>query len=157
MLEFGPQSSRVDPGLLLLLLVSLNQVWSILWHVYQVSFAPALGSDHQPLQCLSPQAILFRKLLHHPRDPGAWAGCVVRTEGGVFALVSEDKWLKAKAQIMELEELLDTRPDDLPRKRLEQIWGFLGYVTQTYRYMTPYLNGLHMGIDGWRDNRDDEG
>ena len=53
--------------------------------------------------------------------------------------------------------LLDVQPDALPRKRLEQIRGFLGYVTQTYRAMIPYLNGLHMAIDGWRDNRDDLG
>jgi len=28
---------------------------------------------------------------------------------------------------------------------------------QTYKYMTPYLNGLHMTIDGWRPGRDEEG
>ncbi len=98
-----------------------------------------------------------RKRRDSRQDPGAWAGCVVRTEGGVFALVSEDKWIKAKAQINELEDLLDCQPEALPRKRLEQIRGFLGYITQTYRYMIPYLNGLHMAIDGWRDNRDEEG
>ena len=90
-------------------------------------------------------------------DPGAWAGCVIRTEGGVFALVSDEKWAKAKAQISELDELLDCQPDSLPRKRLEQIRGFLNYVTQTYKPLIPYLNGLYMAIDGWRDNRDDLG
>ena len=77
--------------------------------------------------------------------------------GGVFALVSDDKWAKAKAQIAELDEMLDSRPDSLPRKRLEQIRGFLNYITQTYKPLIPYLNGLHMAIDGWRDNRDDLG
>ncbi len=98
-----------------------------------------------------------RKRRDSRQDPGSWAGCVVRTEGGVFALVSEDKWIKAKSQITELEDLLDSQPETLPRKRLEQIRGFLGYITQTYRYMIPYLNGLHITIDGWRRNRDPDG
>jgi hypothetical protein len=33
----------------------------------------------------------------------------------------------------------------------------MNYVTQTYRYMIPYMSGLHMTIDGWRDNRDSDG
>eukprot|EP00978_Attheya_sp_CCMP212_P033906 scaffold139357_cov37-Attheya_sp.AAC.1 len=48
-------------------------------------------------------------------------------------------------------------PDKIPRKRLEQIRGFLNYVAQTYTWLRPYLIGLHMTIDGWRPNRDLEG
>ena len=48
-------------------------------------------------------------------------------------------------------------PSQLPRKRLEQIRGFLNYVAQTYRYIIPYLNELHMTIDGWRGGQDSEG
>ena len=75
----------------------------------------------------------------------------------MFALVSEDKWAKTKLLLSEMEELLDTCPDSLPRKKLEVIRGFLNYVTQTYRNMIPYLNGFHMTIDGWRRNRDPDG
>ena len=71
-------------------------------------------------------------------------------------MVSEEKWDKMKSQLKELSGLLDTQPDTLPRKRLEQIRGFMNYVTQTYRYMVPYLNGLHMTIHGWRKNRNGE-
>jgi hypothetical protein len=98
-----------------------------------------------------------RKRRDSSQDPGAWAGCVLRTRGGVFALVSEDKWAKMKRLLLELKGLLDSQPDELPRKRLEVIRGFLNYVTQTYRYMIPYLNGLHMTIDGWRSNRTPDG
>ena len=71
--------------------------------------------------------------------------------------MSEDKWAKTKRLLNELGKMLDSEPDSLPRHRLEVIQGFLNYVTQTYRYMIPYLNGLHMTIDGWRGNRDSEG
>lgn len=98
-----------------------------------------------------------RKRRDSRQDPGAWAGCVLRTEDGVQALVSDDKWTKMRAQIAELEQLLEVAPDAIPRKRLEQIRGFMNYVAQTYRYLIPYLNGLHMTIDGWRLGRDDEG
>ena len=98
-----------------------------------------------------------RKRRDSRKDPGAWAGCVLRTEGGVFALVSDEKWNKLKSQIQELEGLLLDSSQSLPRKRLEQIRGFMNYVAQTYKYMIPYLNGLHLTIDGWREGRDSEG
>jgi hypothetical protein len=43
------------------------------------------------------------------------------------------------------------------RKRLEQTRGYLIYVSRTYRWMVPYLKGLHLTIDSWREDRDDEG
>ena len=74
-----------------------------------------------------------RKRRDSRQDPGAWARCVLRSTGGVFALVSDEKWDKMKAQIAELQEMLDSNPKRLPRKRLEQIRGFMNYVCQTYR------------------------
>eukprot|EP00978_Attheya_sp_CCMP212_P040544 scaffold222133_cov24-Attheya_sp.AAC.1 len=54
--------------------------------------------------------------------------------------------------------MIDRDSGQLNRKRLEQIWGFLNYVAQTYDWLTPYMIGLHnMTIDGWRPGRDDEG
>ena len=35
--------------------------------------------------------------------------------------------------------------------------GTLGYGTQTYDPLNPYLNDLHLTIDGWRAERDDDG
>jgi len=98
-----------------------------------------------------------RKRRDSRTDPGAWAGTLIRTEGGIYALVSDDKWQKFKSQIFEIDGMLVDSPNSLPRKRLEQIRGFLNYVVQTYRPMIPYLNGLHMTIDGWREGRDEEG
>ena len=71
--------------------------------------------------------------------------------------MSEKKWDKMKSQIAELEDLLTNCPEEMPLKTLEKIRGFLNYVTQTYRGMIPYLNGLHLTIDSWRPNRNAAG
>jgi hypothetical protein len=98
-----------------------------------------------------------RKRRDSRRDPGAWAGSVVRTEGGVFTLISDEKWDKTKRLLKELDNELDDGPNDLDRKELERTRGFLNYVCQTYKSFLPYLNGFHMTIDGFRENRDEEG
>ena len=43
------------------------------------------------------------------------------------------------------------------RQRLLKIRGFLNYVVRTYPWLNPYTKGLHIIIDGWRDDRDPEG
>ena len=42
----------------------------------------------------------------------------------------------------------------MSNKILEGIRGFLIYVARTFKWMTPYLKGLHLTIDGWREGRD---
>jgi hypothetical protein len=44
-----------------------------------------------------------------------------------------------------------------PRAPLESARGFLIYVSRTYTSMIPYLKGLHLTIDSWRSNWDDDG
>ena len=41
----------------------------------------------------------------------------------------------------------------LLRQRLLEIHGFLNYVVRTYPWMNSYLKGLHLTIDGGRENR----
>ena len=65
--------------------------------------------------------------------------------------------VKNQEVIGDLEHMLAETPDNLPRKESERIRGFLNYVCQTYKPLLPYLNGLHMTIDGFRGNRDEEG
>jgi hypothetical protein len=72
-------------------------------------------------------------------------------------MVSQDKWDKAKGLVAEMQAMVATSGQRLDRVQLEQIRGFLIYVVQTYRSMTPYLICLHMTIGSWRDNRDAEG
>jgi hypothetical protein len=99
-----------------------------------------------------------RKRWDSSQKPGAWSGSVILvTPEGVCALASEDRWHKAKALLQEIQETLDQDPNAMPRYRLEQIRGFLIYVTRTYPCMTLYLIGIHMTIDGWRQNRKEDG
>jgi hypothetical protein len=53
--------------------------------------------------------------------------------------------------------MLEIDPARMNRKRLEQIWGFLQYITQTYTSLTSYLIGFHMTIDSWHEGQDSEG
>ena len=100
-----------------------------------------------------------RKRRRVSSTPGAWAGCVVWTsrEQGVFSLVSNEKWDKTKALVAELDEMIQLQQEALDRKRLEEIRGFLVHIGGAYRGINPYLNGLHLTIDGWRPNRDTDG
>jgi hypothetical protein len=66
--------------------------------------------------------------------------------------VSQDKWDKVKAQIAEIILMIKTDPDHWDHKCLEQVQGFLQYVTPTYSGMTPYIIGFHLTIDGWHAN-----
>ena len=96
-----------------------------------------------------------RKRTEPSTTPGPWAGSVAHTQSGVELLVSLAKWEKARLLVEELSVLAKETMVD--RKRLEQTRGYLIYVSRTYRWMVPYLKGLHLTIDSWREDRDDEG
>ena len=66
--------------------------------------------------------------------------------------VTQIKWGKKRSLVLELETLM--REDRVPHKRLECIICFLIYVARTFKWVTPYLKGLHLTIDGWREGRD---
>ena len=70
----------------------------------------------------------------------------------VATTVTQIKWEKTKIIVLELEILM--REDRLTHKRLECIRGFLIYVARNFKWMTPYLQGLNLNIDGWREGRD---
>ena len=66
--------------------------------------------------------------------------------------MSQEKWDKTRGLVKELAELLERGPH-LPLKRLLQIRGFLIYVVCTYKWINPYMKGLHNTIDSWRPGR----
>jgi hypothetical protein len=117
-----------------------------------------------------------RKLREPSQSPGAWAGSVVATLGGtVTKFVTEDRWQKTQRCIrwigskiglpadkwsVELPEDEDTKrapTGTIPHKQAERIRGFLIYVSRTYRAFVPYLKGLHLTLEMWRERRDEEG
>ena len=99
----------------------------------------------------------YRKRTEPLTTPGPWAGTVTSTKGEVVATVSGQKWAKTRDVIREMATMMEEDAEAMPRKRLEQIRGFLIYVGRTYRWMNPYLKGLHLTIDSWRKDRDEHG
>ena len=89
--------------------------------------------------------------------PGPWAGSVAHTDGRVSLLVSQQKWDKVKELVGELKGMIGT--SSVQQKCLEPrtIRGFLVYVSRTYKWMVPYLKGIHLTIDGWRPDQDHDG
>lgn len=65
----------------------------------------------------------------------------------------QDKWDKAKRLLSALQQ--DVRFNTtIDRKMLESIRGFFIHLQRTYPAITPFLKGLHLTIDGWREGRD---
>ena len=56
-----------------------------------------------------------------------------------------------------LREELGESHAGINRKHMESDRGFLNYVTQAYPALDPYLKGVHLTIDGWRPDRDEQG
>ena len=62
-----------------------------------------------------------------------------------------EKWAKPRSLILEHLELIGTVSNPasrVPRQRLLELRGFLNYVVWTYPWLSPYLKGLHITIDG---------
>ncbi|KAL7559218.1 hypothetical protein ACA910_013109 [Epithemia clementina (nom. ined.)] len=89
------------------------------------------------------------------QTPGAWAGAIIASKDGVFKLVSQERWEKLKAHIANLR--MWSGEAGINRKELERIQGFLVYFSLTYTTLTPYLKGIHLTLESWRNNRDKEG
>jgi hypothetical protein len=99
-----------------------------------------------------------RKRRDSSQSPGAWADSVIKTgPGDTFVLISQEKWDKARTLVKEMEAMLDKDSASMNRKRIEQIQGFLKYVTEMYTSTTSSLIGVHMTVDSWRAGRDSEG
>jgi hypothetical protein len=98
-----------------------------------------------------------RKRTEPSPTPGPWAGTVVHTnDGEVVGTITTEKWGKTKSLIQELESLL-LSSEGMPLRRLLSVRGFLNYVVRTYPWLNPYLKGLHLTIDGWREGKDADG
>ena len=91
--------------------------------------------------------------------PGAWAGAIIETtEDAVYKRVSQERWEKTQASVNQVATWLNSSTRArIPRKDLERIRGFLVYVALTYTIMTPYLRGIHLTLESWRPDRDEDG
>jgi hypothetical protein len=58
---------------------------------------------------------------------------------------------------VEVLDLVEADAEWMPRHRLEEVRGFLVYVTRMYPCMRSYLIGMHVTIDSWHDIWDEQG
>lgn len=115
------------------------------------------------------------------QEPGAWAGAAVSTaDGMVQKSVTQERWEKAKRRMqwlafqagcnMSQVEVMDGVFDDevkmnagsapagcVNHKLCKKHRGFLVCVSRTHAAMVPFLKGLHLTVDSWRTNRDEDG
>jgi len=100
-----------------------------------------------------------RKRRPPSQTAGAWAGSIIRTnESEVGVVVSDERWNKTKSIIQGFYKHLKRDVEyEFDTKTLLSERGFLIYVSRTYKAITPFLKGLHLTIDGWRKDRDEEG
>ncbi len=98
-----------------------------------------------------------RKRRDPSRTPGAWAGSIIHTAGGVVTVsVSQERWDKAKTIVDWIEKSMN-EGEDIEFKKLESYRGFLIYLVRTYPDINPYLKGVHLTLDSWRPWRRPDG
>ena len=90
-----------------------------------------------------------RKRTEPSLTPDPWAVILAHTSNKEVAITATQiKWEKTSSLFLELETLM--REDRVLHTRLKCIRGFLIYVARNFKWMTPYIKGLHLTIDGWR-------
>ena len=89
--------------------------------------------------------------------PGAWAGCIAYTDQGIVRrFTSQAKWDKAKRHIQWIQDHL-RHGLDMERGTFKSCQGFLVHMSSTYEEVKPYIHGLFLAENSWRENRDSEG
>ena len=89
---------------------------------------------------------------------GAWTGTIFKvTRELITKSVSQEKWVKAKAIVENLQGSILSHIDNRPilnRKGLERETGFLNHLAMTYDDMSPFLKGFYLTFNSWRSRRD---
>ena len=78
-------------------------------------------------------------------------------EYGLIILTSQEKWDRMKDIFKKWSTLVAVGETELNHKELQSDRGFLVSCTQAYPGLTPYLKGVHLTLETWRGNRDEEG
>jgi len=100
--------------------------------------------------------VALRKLRPPLRHPGPWAGTIAfGCPAGVGVTCPKDKWIKAQGMIADLQRELQAK-GTVSRKPLESTRGFFIHLMRTFPIITPYLKGMHLTLDGWRQHRDSD-
>lgn len=70
--------------------------------------------------------------------------------------LSQEKWDRLKASLLWISTLM-ANPLGIEHKALQSHHGYLVHAMLTYGFLCPYLKGVHLSVDGWRSNRDEDG
>ena len=118
-----------------------------------------------------------RKRRRSTQRPGAWSGAVVSLDNGkVTKAVTQERWEKVQSKIRWIakeigveEKFTPTEFKDIYEefsskvkgkihfKTTDRLVGFIVYVCQTYDQLKPYLKGIYLTLNKWRNGRDEEG
>mmetsp|Transcript_20683 Transcript_20683/g.30301 ORF Transcript_20683/g.30301 Transcript_20683/m.30301 type:complete len:1268 (-) Transcript_20683:9637-13440(-) len=98
-----------------------------------------------------------RKRRPESQRPGEWTGSITVASPGVglFVTVSTKKWTKAKGHLSWMLSHF-TSPSDRPQislKEMEQRVGFLVHLAMAYPLIFPFLKGLYLTMNSWREGR----
>ena len=83
-------------------------------------------------------------------------GSILGGKAGTDALKLVDEFTPMKEEGM-TEERDDCPDGEILFKQLEHVVRFLVYVSQTYTCMVPYLKGIYLTLNSWRNGRDEDG
>jgi hypothetical protein len=74
----------------------------------------------------------------------------------VRRFTSEEKWDKAKRHIQWIQNHL-CKGAEMERKTFKSCQGFLVHMSSTYEEVKPYIHGLFLTENAWRENQDSHG
>jgi hypothetical protein len=101
---------------------------------------------------------------------------VSTVNGAVSKYITQERWDKAKNRLkwlghyvganvkesevdfaMEEELKVGKPPSGYIGHKVAEKYRFFVYLSRTYGAMVPYLKGLHLSLDSWRPDRDEDG
>jgi hypothetical protein len=88
---------------------------------------------------------------------GAWAGNVLYTDLGMDRRVlAQKKWDKAKEGLQWFKGFVRLKKP-FPYKPFLSWTGYLIHIALTYNFLRPYMKGVYLTANAWRQGRDAEG
>jgi hypothetical protein len=88
---------------------------------------------------------------------GAWAGNVIYTDQGMDRrFLAQKKWDKARDRIEWLQGFIGSGKP-FPYKPFLSWTGYMTHIALTYDFLRPYMKGVYLTANSWRQGRDAEG
>ena len=73
------------------------------------------------------------------------------TEYGIVVLTSQEKWDRMKGIFKKWHTIIAAGETELDHKSLQSDRGFLVHCTQAYPGLVPYMKGVHLSLETWRE------